>query len=1131
MGGKHLQRGRLMIMSMVALAILSPVSAQSVVSPSETGLPIRLVVGDVDPRAAGLPSIDTASSPGRYIVQFNRPVSQSDRQLLEEGGARVMGYLPDYAFAVRVGPGASIPDVDGVSAIIEFDPSWRMSPRLADSGQVVRINVDPDVDAGGVATLAIDLGLDVIRISGHIVIAAAPNGVPVAVAAHRGVAWIEPFDQRVTHNEEGGGIIGIPAAHAAGYDGSTQIVAVADTGLGNAQEDVDTSDGIYDAVNPHPDIPSSRVVEVLDYPGLDGSCNGWPLFTFSVNPDGAQDVDSGHGSHVSGSVLSDGVDGTEVGMGQAPAASLVFQAIEDYADMNPACEGEGFVDGYYLLGIPDDLGDLLQDAYDLGARIHSDSWGSDVSGDYTLDSEQADQFMWDNPDLLIVTSAGNSGVDGNSDGVVDDDSTGSPATAKNLLTVGASEGARADNFTCDSALTYLNTVGDSCNSLGGLNDIFTYGAAWPADYPSEPLFSDPSAGNAEQMAAFSSRGPTDDGRIKPDIVAPGTWILSGYSSEYQEGYIGTTNPQNGLYQYDGWGFPFSTYYKYMGGTSMSAPIAAGGAAVIRDFYNKVYSVEASAALTKATLINSADDLLDENNDGADDNYFPIPNSHEGWGRINIAEATDDDHIFSDGVHVDTGETVIFDLDVAGGGALKVTVVWTDYPSTAAAGVNLVNNLDLVVASPGGATTYLGNVFDTTPGSSTGGWSLSGGSADALNNVENVYVESASVGTWTVAVTGLHVPQGPQPFAIVIEGATFADTEAPTWPGGATIAQTGQTTATVTVDWSANPATDNVGVNTYDVYVDGVLDQYVVGDSATISGLTHSSIYDVAVEARDAVGLTNVDDLSVTAATTDVTSPSWPDMTISTREVFETSFELNWAPATDTFGIASYTVSYAGDVLATTGTTTALITGLTAETARLVTVRAFDPTGNAADGPSLTVTTAPDFADTSGHIFEDDIAWMAALGITLGCDDINFCPYDELTRAQMASLLARAFALPAVAGNRFNDVTGVHTANINAVAEAGITLGCTSDGLSFCPNDPMTRAQMGSFMARAFGLDPSDANAFTDDDGSTHEENIDATAVAGITLGCDPGLYCPDDTVTRGQVAAFLHRGFVNLAID
>ena len=473
--------------------------------------------------------------------------------------------------------------------------------------------------------------------------------------------------------------------------------------------------------------------------------------------------------------------------------------------------------------------------------------------------------------------------------------------------------------------------------------------------------------------------------------------------------------------------------------------------------------------------------------------------------------------------------------------MKVTIVWTDYPSTAAAGVNLVNNLDLVVTSPGGATTYLGNVFDTTPG--TGGWSLTGGSPDTLNNVENVYVESASAGTWTVAVIGFNAPQGPQPFAVVIEGGTFSDTEAPTWPEGASVVQTGETNTAVTVDWSANPATDNVGVNTYDIYVDGVIDQSVTGHSATVSDLEHSTIYVITVQARDAVGLIDVDSLSVAATTADTTPPTWPDMTISAREIFETSFELNWASATDPSGISSYMVWGASwpdpeepesdfVVLATTaGSTTALITGLTADTVHLVQVRALDPTGNGAYGPSLWVTTSPDFADTNGNIFEDDVAWMAALGITLGCDEINFCPYDELTRAQMASLLSRAFDLPAVAGNRFNDVSGGHTANINAVAEAGITLGCTADGLSFCPDDPMTRAQMGSFIARAFGLDPSDADAFTDDNGSTHEKNIDATAIAGIALGCDPGLYCPDDTVTRGQVAAFLHRGFVNLGLD
>ncbi|MCB9137309.1 MAG: S8 family serine peptidase [Caldilineaceae bacterium] len=91
------------------------------------------------------------------------------------------------------------------------------------------------------------------------------------------------------------------------------------------------------------------------------------------------------------------------------------------------------------------------------------------------------------------------------------------------------------------------------------------------------------------MAPFSSRGPTDDGRIKPDVVAPGTWILSTASDLYQEGYGDPVNPQTNTYQYDGWGMPYNQQYKYMGGTSMANPIAAGGAAVIRDFYQKAHS--------------------------------------------------------------------------------------------------------------------------------------------------------------------------------------------------------------------------------------------------------------------------------------------------------------------------------------------------------------------------------------------------------------------------------------------------------------------------------------------------------------------------------------------------------------
>jgi hypothetical protein len=276
------------------------------------------------------------------------------------------------------------------------------------------------------------------------------------------------------------------------------------------------------------------------------------------------------------------------------------------------------------------------------------------------------------------------------------------------------------------------------------------------------------------MAAFSSRGPTDDGRYKPDVVAPGTWILSGYSGLYQQGYDASANPKNGAWQYDGWGFPYNSEYKYMGGTSMSNPLTAGGAAVVRDYYNKAKGVSTpSAALIKATIINSAVDILDENNDGLNDNDFPIPNNIEGWGLVNLDGATDGTIAYVDEVSgLSTGGTKNYNVTTTGG-PLKVTLVWSDYPSTDTATINLINDLDLTVS--GGSGTFRGNVF-------AGGWSAAGGSADRRNNVENVYIQTPIAGTYTVSINAFNVPNGPQKYALVVDGGTISAPPAPVSTG-------------------------------------------------------------------------------------------------------------------------------------------------------------------------------------------------------------------------------------------------------------------------------------------------------------------------------------------------------------
>ena len=173
-----------------------------------------------------------------------------------------------------------------------------------------------------------------------------------------------------------------------------------------------------------------------------------------------------------------------------------------------------------------------------------------------------------------------------------------------------------------------------------------------------------------------------------------------------------------------------------------------------------------------------------------------------------------------------------------------------------------------------------------------------------------------------------------------------------------------------------------------------------------------------------------------------------------------------------------------------------------------------------------------FVDAVGHRFATEIAWLANVGITSGCDSAGeaplFCPDDLVTRAQMASFLARALALaPGTGENRFADVAGTHVANVNAVADAGITLGCNADGTLFCPDDDVTRAQMASFLARALGLPTGDGGAAFSDVAGTHAPSIGSIADAGITLGCNAGgtLYCPDAAKQeRGQMAAFLFRG-------
>jgi len=545
------------------------------------------------------------------------------------------------------------------------------------------------------------------------------------LAKMKEVKWLEPYAIPKLFNDRASEIIGVQQSYDKhGLDGEGQIIGVADTGLDAGVNDATMHD---------------------DFEGRVHSIHSWAipggLHTFMDNAlwdDGASDLEVGHGTHVSGSVLGNGTkSGGEI-RGMAHNARLVFQAVEQWADWKQNVTSQyGLADGYYLLGIPDDLNDLFQQAYNDGVRIHTNSWGGveDDAGNviysqYTAQSQDIDEFVWSHKDMVILFAAGNEGIDVNANGVIDTDSLCVQGTAKNCITVGASENNR---------------------STGGYQN--TYNQLWGADYPANPIKDDTPSNNPEGMVAFSSRGPCDDGRIKPDVVAPGTNILSVRSS-VASGH--------------GWGLlpaadPNQPFYMYMGGTSMATPITAGTVALIRQYLMNACLHTPTAALMKAMLIHGAVQMQGQ--------YAPseagaVPNGNQGWGRIDLNRSLFPEYPvkveFRDNASdaLGTGEHKEYSFNLVNTAApFRATLVWTDFPSDPATGGGLVNTLRLSVSAPDGTNTQ--------------------GTPDD-NNVQQVVIGTPQAGMYTVRVDGMNVATqatsgAKQDFALVVSaGLEFTE---------------------------------------------------------------------------------------------------------------------------------------------------------------------------------------------------------------------------------------------------------------------------------------------------------------------------------------------------------------------
>jgi len=711
-----------------------------------------------------------------HLVQFAAPVAPQWFEDLGRTGVRIVTYIPNNAYLLY-GTASEIAAVQTLAQTAphiqwegEYATTDRIHPAIqilsASSNALYAIQLVAD-DAANPATIALveqwapdkrlvrrEAVLDYRNL-----IVLLPSAAIAAIAAQPDVVFIRPymmphkFDERQDQILAGNLTGTVPSG--PGYlawlasRGFTQeqftasgfVVDVTDSGIDNGTTSPNHF-GLYTGGNVG---QPSRVA----YVRLEGTANSGSTL---------QGLD-GHGnlnSHViagyndlSGWPHVDST-GYRYGLGVCPFVRVGSSVVFDPGTFtNP------------------DYANLLSQAYHDGARISSDSWGSDTAGAYDTDAQAYDALVRDaqpsgstyatagNQEMTIVFAAGNAGSAAQT--------VGSPGTAKNVITVGASENVRSHspaNGGTDSA------GNDGCSTA------------------------DVDADNAGDIASFSSRGPCSDGRRKPEIVAPGTHITGGVA----QGVRTAAGAGSAISGFEGSGvcglpgggtagsplnfFPTNQqFYTTSSGTSHSTPAVSGGAALVRQYFiNKGWAAP-SPAMTKAWLVNSARYL---GGVSANDTLW---SNNQGMGEMNLGAAFDDvprisrDQLTND-LFTATGQARTFITTITNTNKpVRVTLTWTDAPG-ATSGNAYKNNLDLVITC--GGSTYRGNVF-------SGAYSVTGGTADPRNNTESVFLPAGVGGVMGVTVSAANINSDGVPnyggaldqdFALVVYNATAGASNQP-----------------------------------------------------------------------------------------------------------------------------------------------------------------------------------------------------------------------------------------------------------------------------------------------------------------------------------------------------------------
>ncbi|TDR43041.1 immune inhibitor A peptidase M6 [Tahibacter aquaticus] len=756
---------------------------------ADAGL-LLLRSGAIDPQrqridfSATGAAADVASS--RYAIAQFDPADRTARARLEKQGYRVVAYIPNRAYVVELKAQGTLERLQSSAQVRWagiFQPGMKLDPNLflenraelakspyggyevqvfgfaGTSARQIAETLRKSADASPVVVSEHD-SLPTVRVR---VAEQNLSRLVVAATAMEGVSFVGQYVQPYLDNSASIGAVqgnntnnagagsGAPTAPSPMFDhnlfGSGQIVALSDSGVDANEAWFTTLDKGAGPVTAIPTPASPLPPAVLPPNPTNKIINYWiqPGATANDNNNtcpGSPSSTSWHGTHVAGTIAGDaaGTFGASNYLASTPTA-LNHELADGMApNAQLLVQDIGNDTSGCLAGGA--VNDMFSQTTGGGAFIHSSSWGAPTAAAYSANDVSADQGLRDNEGLLFVVSAGNSGPAVGS--------TGTPGNAKNALTVGmlGHAGSLAINFQ-------------------------------------------------------SSRGPTDDGRIKPDITAPGTSIVSAAGDSST-----TANPE-------------APATKALTGTSMAAPTVSGSAALMRQFFTEgFYPRGAKTAadqfipggmVMKATLLNGTNPIA-----------AGFGGNDTGWGRawldgnlyFSTTLAGGDDsrrlRLFerTQLAGMRTGEVQEYTIaNVAAGQELRATLTWYDVPGTPGAAIALVNNLDLEVVGPGG--TYLGNVL-------AAGASITGGVADVRNTVEQVRLSAPTAGSYTFRVKATNVPgdgsanSTRQGYALAVSG-NFG------LPAAAAHPAPTATTATTVGNTSSVAFTGAAGAQSYQLY--------------------------------------------------------------------------------------------------------------------------------------------------------------------------------------------------------------------------------------------------------------------------------------------------------------------------